>query len=169
MRVQFLGWEDPLEKGMSTHSRILACRIPWTEEPGRLQSMGSQRARYDWVTFTFTSCLKMVPSSISPLHSTVGLTSWRIRPWEALRDTSASKLLQEDFKRSLKYRQWKVIQTHDQAYLVSQGGKKKSGLTSWSLTLNQRHQKNRGSEPQLCHHWQCRFSPLWPWVSILVL
>ena len=37
-----LGWEDPLEKGMATHSRILARRIPWAEEPGRLQSVGSQ-------------------------------------------------------------------------------------------------------------------------------
>ena len=39
MQVQFLGWEDALEKEMATHSRILACEIPWTEEPGRLQSM----------------------------------------------------------------------------------------------------------------------------------
>ena len=38
-----LGWEDPLEKGMATHSSILAWKIPWTEEPGGLQSMGSQR------------------------------------------------------------------------------------------------------------------------------
>ena len=38
-----LGWEDPLEKGMATYSSILAWRIPWTEEPGGLQSMGSQR------------------------------------------------------------------------------------------------------------------------------
>ena len=41
------GWEDPLEKGMATHSSILAWEIPWTEEPGRLQSMGSQRVRQD--------------------------------------------------------------------------------------------------------------------------
>ena len=41
--VQFLGWEDPLEEGMATHSSILAWRIPWTEEPSGLQSMGSQR------------------------------------------------------------------------------------------------------------------------------
>ena len=40
--VQFLGWEDPLEKEMATHSDILAWRIPWTEEPGGLQSVGSQ-------------------------------------------------------------------------------------------------------------------------------
>ena len=49
-----LGWDDPLEKGKATHSRILAWRIPWTEEPGGLQSMGSQTAGYDWVTNTFT-------------------------------------------------------------------------------------------------------------------
>ena len=42
-RVQPLGWEVPLEDGMAAHSSILARRIPWTEEPGRLQSMGSQR------------------------------------------------------------------------------------------------------------------------------
>jgi len=42
-----LGQEDPLEKGMATHSSILAWRIPWTEEPGRLQSMGSQRVGYN--------------------------------------------------------------------------------------------------------------------------
>ena len=46
-RVQSLGWEDPLEKEMSTHSSILAWRIPWTEEPGRLQSTGLQRVRQD--------------------------------------------------------------------------------------------------------------------------
>ena len=47
IRVQSLGWEDPLEKGMATHSSILAWEIPWTEEPGRLQSMELQRAGYD--------------------------------------------------------------------------------------------------------------------------
>ena len=45
--VQSLGWEDPLEEGMATHSSILAWRTPWTEEPGGLQSMGSQRVRHD--------------------------------------------------------------------------------------------------------------------------
>ena len=42
-RVQSLGWEDSLEKGMATHSSIIAWKIPWTEEPGGLQSMGSQK------------------------------------------------------------------------------------------------------------------------------
>ena len=45
-RVQFLGQEDPLEKGMATHSSILSWGIPWTEEPGGVQYMGSQRVRY---------------------------------------------------------------------------------------------------------------------------
>ena len=45
--VRSLGWEDPLEEGMATHSSVLAWRLPWTEEPGRLQSMGSQRVGLD--------------------------------------------------------------------------------------------------------------------------
>ena len=48
--VPSLGQEDPLEKGMATHSSILAWRIPWTEEPGGLQSMGLQRVRHNQVT-----------------------------------------------------------------------------------------------------------------------
>ena len=47
IRVRSLSWEQPLEKGMATHSSILAWGIPWTEEPGRLQSMESQRVRHD--------------------------------------------------------------------------------------------------------------------------
>ena len=50
--VRFLGWEDLLEKGMATHSSILAWRISWTGEPGRLESMGSQRVQHNWETFT---------------------------------------------------------------------------------------------------------------------
>ena len=54
--VWAMGQEDPLEMGMATHSSILAWRIPWVEEPGKIQSMGSQRVQYDWATnpFTFT-------------------------------------------------------------------------------------------------------------------
>ena len=46
-RAQSLGWEDPLKKEMATHSSTLAWKIPWTDEPGRLQSLGSQRVRHD--------------------------------------------------------------------------------------------------------------------------
>ena len=56
MWVRSLGWEDPLEKEMAIHSTILAWRIPWTEEPGGLQSMGLQSDMTEQLIFTFKSC-----------------------------------------------------------------------------------------------------------------
>ena len=53
--VQSLGREDPLGKGMATHSSVLAWRIPWTEEPGWLQSTGLRRVGHEWLSSTFTS------------------------------------------------------------------------------------------------------------------
>ena len=67
-RVQSLVWEDPLEKEMATHSSTLAWKIPWTEEPGRLQSLGSQRDGHDWATSLHFSPLptrRLVPSLCS--------------------------------------------------------------------------------------------------------
>ena len=54
MWVRSLSWEDPLEEEMATYSNILARKIPWTEEPGGLQSMGSQRVRYRAAEHTHT-------------------------------------------------------------------------------------------------------------------
>ena len=56
-RIRSLGWEDPLEKEMAIHSRTIAWKIPWTEEPGRLQPMGSQRVRHDCATSLSLSLL----------------------------------------------------------------------------------------------------------------
>ena len=53
-RVWALGWEDPLEKEMAIHSSTIAWKIPWTEEPGRLESMGSQRVKHSWATSLHT-------------------------------------------------------------------------------------------------------------------
>ena len=61
-RVRSLGWEDPLEKEMAIHSSTIAWKIPWTKEPGRLQSMGSQRVRHDWLHVH--------------IHHTVQLSAW---------------------------------------------------------------------------------------------
>ena len=58
--VWSLGWEEPPEEGMTTHSCILAWRIPWTEGPGGLQSMGSQRVRHNWATQHSTSSISSV-------------------------------------------------------------------------------------------------------------
>ena len=66
--VPYLGQEDPLEKEMATHPSILACRIPWPEEPGGLQSTWLQRVGHDWVSNTFTlsiiheSTLQSIPN-----------------------------------------------------------------------------------------------------------
>ena len=60
--VRSLGHEDPLEEDTATHSSILAWRIPWTEKPGRLQSVGSQRVGHDWATYTHTSDTKRQPT-----------------------------------------------------------------------------------------------------------
>ena len=49
-RVRSLGWEEPLVEEMATHSSVLAWKIPWTEEPGRLQSMGSKKVGHDLMT-----------------------------------------------------------------------------------------------------------------------
>ena len=56
-QVWSLSWEDPLEEDMATHFSILAWRIPWTEEPGGLQSMGLQRVQHDWATTKITQLL----------------------------------------------------------------------------------------------------------------
>ena len=61
--VQFLGWEDPLEKEMATHSSVLAWRILWTEESSGLQFMGPQRIGHDWVSNTFRALVGNCPLS----------------------------------------------------------------------------------------------------------
>ena len=69
-RVWPLGWEDSLEKQMTTHSSTLVWKIPWTEEPGRLQSMGSQRVRHDWTTsLTLNKQVLLTFPKLATLHS----------------------------------------------------------------------------------------------------
>ena len=65
-RVRSLGREDPLEKEMTTHSSTLAWKIPWTEEPGRLQSMGSQRVRHDWAMSLSLSYTQYISQLLYP-------------------------------------------------------------------------------------------------------
>ena len=67
MRVWSLGWEDLLEKGMATHSSILAWRIPWTEEPGGLRSIGPQRVGHDWSDLAHTHSITYIIYLVSCL------------------------------------------------------------------------------------------------------
>ena len=68
MRVWSLGGEDPLEKEMTTHSSILALKIPWTEESGRLQSMGLQRLGHDWSDLTHTQQSPELAETAKVIH-----------------------------------------------------------------------------------------------------
>ena len=72
-QVQSLGWEDLLKKETASHSSILAWRIPWTEEPGRPQSMESQRVGHDWTTNTSGSVVKNLPANTGDSSSIPGL------------------------------------------------------------------------------------------------
>ena len=76
-----LDWEDPLENEMETHSSILACRIPWPEEPGGLQYMGSQRVEHNWVTSTLgLSWAQMVKNMPAMLKTWVRSLGWEDLP-----------------------------------------------------------------------------------------
>ena len=66
--VLFLGWEDPLKKEIAAHSSILAWKIPWTEEPGRLWSIGSQRVKRDSEVTTHTKRWFNICKSLSEIH-----------------------------------------------------------------------------------------------------
>ena len=79
-QVWSLGWEDPLEMRTTTHSSILAWRILWTEELCGLQSMGSQRVGYDWVTFTFSVYLGLKSNMEKAMAPHSSNLAWKI-PW----------------------------------------------------------------------------------------
>ena len=69
--VRSLGQEDPLEKEMATHSSTIAWKIPWMEEPGRLQSVGSQRVGHDWVTSLLLSLPTASPGQQPPIRASL--------------------------------------------------------------------------------------------------
>ena len=91
MWVRSLGWEDPLGEEMVTHSNILAWRIPWTEEPGRLQSMGSQRVGQDWAHTCRKSKIEYWKSEFSSFQfSSFAQSCLSATPWTAALQASLS-------------------------------------------------------------------------------
>ena len=122
-RVQSLGWEDLLEKEMATHSNILAWRIPWTVQPGRLQSMGLQRVGHNWVT------------SLSLWASRVAQRLKRLPP---MRETWARSLGWEDLleKEMVTHSSilaWRVPWTEEPGRLQSTGSQKVGH--NWATSL----------------------------------
>ena len=105
--VRFLGWEDPLEKGTATHSSVLAWRIPRTEKPGGLQSMGSQRVGQDWATFTYLHIhfyfdwiqeirLKIISGELFFSHVKTGICKNTTEETNYLLDYNVNKLLESE-------------------------------------------------------------------------
>ena len=103
-RVQSLGREDPLEKEMATHSSIHAWKIPWTEEPGGLQCMGSQRVGHNWATslFFITGSLCLLIISLTCLiafsffvfvHVACGILVPPTRDWTQALDSEITRVL----------------------------------------------------------------------------
>ena len=76
-----LGREDSLKKGMATHSSVLAWRIPWTEEAGRLESMGLQRIGHYWVTHIFTFSVSLKEAIVKQITSPGGMHESSARAW----------------------------------------------------------------------------------------
>ena len=93
--VRSPGWKDPLEKETVTHSSILAWRIPWTEDPGGLQSTGSQRVRHDWVTSLSLSLLW--PSFVSwyPIFLFPSQTKQESEYWRTGKSTALVRVVRE--------------------------------------------------------------------------
>ena len=91
--VQSLGQEDPLEKEVATHSSTLAWKIPWTEEPRRLQSMGSQRVR---VTKSQTRLSNFPSLTKSRVKNGASLVAWMVKNPPAIQETHVPSLGQED-------------------------------------------------------------------------
>ena len=76
--VRSLSWEDPLEEDMATHSRILAWRILWTEEPGGPRSIGPQRIRHNWSALALMHYLNVIPG----VASAILLAKWKWGKWK---------------------------------------------------------------------------------------
>ena len=145
MQVRPLGREDPLEEGMATHSSILAWKIPWTEETGRLQSMGLQRVRHNWVTEHAHTCLgaSLVAQTVKNLPAwRTGFNPWvRKIPWRR-KWQSTLVFLTGEF--------------HGQKSLVgySPWGHKELNTTEWLIHL--------AKKPSVFHHLVIHASTLEP-------
>ena len=121
--VRSLGWEDPLEKKMAAHSSTFAWKIPWTEEPGRLQSVGLQRVGHDWKTWT--SLVAQTVKRLSTMQETWVPSLGREDPLEKEMAIYSSTIA------------WKIPWTEEPGRLQSMGSQRvrHDWATSLSLSL----------------------------------
>ena len=108
-RVWFLGWEDPVEKVMAPHSSTLAWKIPWTEEPGRLQSVGLLRVGHDWTTERLHFSLSCIgegngnPLQCSCLENPRDGGAWRAAVYGVAQSRTRLKRLSSSSSRFVSY------------------------------------------------------------------
>ena len=131
--VQSLGWEDALEKGMATHSSILAWKIPRTEEPGRLQSMESQRVGHNWsdlaysIAYVVQRCAFLVAQMVKHLPA-VQETQLQSLGWE--------DALEKEMATHSSTLAWKIPWTEEPGRLQSMGSQKSlTWLSDFTFTL----------------------------------
>ena len=124
-QVPSLGWEDPLEKEMATHTSILAWKIPWAEERGRLQFMGSQRVGHHWATSLSLSLVAQMVKSLPAV--------WEIRVWSLGREDPLEKAMAT--RSSI--HAWRIPWTEEPGRLQSVGLQRvrHDWVTSLSLSL----------------------------------
>ena len=134
-QVQSLGWEDPLEKGMSTHSSILTWRIPWTEGPGGLQSVVSHRVGHNWsdLASTHASCKVIFKGQYTSFNIGGEIKGWK------------GKASEHSFQMSLDYRH-AFTETH--AFNMNWG---------YSASLSFRKPVEHWSEENRTWMWQLWF------------
>ena len=169
-RVQSLGWEVPLEKEMATHSSTLAWRIPKTEKPGRLQSMGSQRVRHDWATntqvtksniglFQVVLVVKNPLASGGDIETWVWFLGWE-DPLEEGMETYSSILAWRNpqTEEPVGYSPWGCKESDMTEYVCTHEPQfeeqKFSGL-NWSKSLRKR--KKLGMMTQICLVWAIEY------------
>ena len=141
-RVRSLGWEDPLEKEMAAHSSILAWKLSWTEEPGRLLSTGSQRVGHDWATSLIKEYLSSriafregngTPLQHSCLENPMGGGAW----WAAVHGVAGSRTRLSAFTFTFHFRALeREMATPTPVFLPgeSQGWRSLLGCRLWGRT-----------------------------------
>ena len=137
-QVRSLGWEDPLEKEMAAHSSILAWKTPWTAEPGRLPSMGSQRVGHDWTLLL--SVAKPSKSFMGHLiNCGVSLVVQMVKCLSAMQETQVRSLgwedpLEKEMAGHSSILAWKIPWTAEPGRLLSMGSQRVGH--SWATSLH---------------------------------
>ena len=132
-QVRSLGWEDTLDKEMATHSSSLAWKFPWMEEPGRLQSMGSQRVGHNWATsFSFTFYGPII-SFVTMKQYQQGRGKQRMRWLDGIIDLLGMSL----------NKLWEIVKDGKPGVLQSMGLQSQTQLSDWTVTTNAETQVTR--------------------------